>query len=110
MHWPQGEEKSLEEITSASGGSCGSSFIDSNMRALLMEKLKLPADVASSCAVETMMDTFTEKIKVTSNMQWNLSHVNKCQIMYSHILVAMKTNSSLYRLAYYRIVKGPRAR
>ncbi|CDS08435.1 hypothetical protein LRAMOSA09797 [Lichtheimia ramosa] len=63
MHWPEGGEKLLEEITSASGGSCGSSFIDSNMRALLMDKLGLPADIASSCVVENMMDTFTEKIK-----------------------------------------------
>lgn len=75
MHWPEGGEKSLEEITSASGGSCGSSFIDSNMRALLMDKLGLPADIASSCVVENMMDTFTEKIKVVSSLQWSVSHV-----------------------------------
>ncbi|KAI9320171.1 hypothetical protein BX666DRAFT_1920028 [Dichotomocladium elegans] len=56
-------EKRLHEITRGCGGTCGSAYIDNNMRRLVLEKIGLEEDQISSCAFENVMDVFTDKIK-----------------------------------------------
>ena len=59
-----GETRSLKEVTRGCGGTCGSAYIDNNMRQWLLNRLGEYADQISTCTLENVMESFTEKIKV----------------------------------------------
>jgi hypothetical protein len=54
----------LSEVTRGNGAMCGSAFIDQNMSILI--KSKLNNQDIPSCMFEMMMETFIERIKVSS--------------------------------------------
>ncbi|KAI9490489.1 hypothetical protein BDB00DRAFT_837393 [Zychaea mexicana] len=58
-----GETRSLKEITRGSGGTCGSAYIDNNMRQWLLDRLGSYAEHVSTCTLENIMESFVEKIK-----------------------------------------------
>ncbi|KAI7847157.1 hypothetical protein BDC45DRAFT_527034 [Circinella umbellata] len=58
-----GETRSLKEVTRGSGGTCGSAYIDNNMRQWFLNRLGEYADQVSTCTLENVMEVFTEKIK-----------------------------------------------
>ncbi|KAI9280735.1 hypothetical protein BY458DRAFT_500210 [Sporodiniella umbellata] len=55
--------RTLREVTKGHGGTCGSAFIDQNMRRLLTLVLGDTGKDMPVCVFESMMDTFIEKIK-----------------------------------------------
>lgn len=59
-----GEQRALKEVTKGSGDSCGSTFLDLNMRAYLEDRFYHLGKVNDS-AMETMMEAFIDTIKVS---------------------------------------------
>lgn len=59
----QKSPRTLREITKGHGDTCGSAFIDQNMRRFLELRLGDGAKEMPTCVFESMMDTFIEKIK-----------------------------------------------
>ncbi|KAI8148535.1 hypothetical protein BJV82DRAFT_592445 [Fennellomyces sp. T-0311] len=55
--------RTLKEITRGSGGTCGSAYIDNNMRQWLLDRLGSHQGQVSTCTLENIMECFTEKIK-----------------------------------------------
>lgn len=59
-----GPERTLKELTRGHGGTCGSAYIDSNLRQLLFRKLGDCVNDLPACTIENVMEEFTEKVKV----------------------------------------------
>jgi molecular chaperone DnaK (HSP70) len=59
-----GNRRSLKEVTKGQGDSCGSTFLDMRMRDYLKNRFYNHGKV-SDTAMEAMMETFVEAIKVS---------------------------------------------
>lgn len=55
--------RKLKEVTRGHGQSCGSVFLDKNMKELLRSKFKLHTQVVPESALSSMMDEFIDLIK-----------------------------------------------
>ncbi|ORY96856.1 hypothetical protein BCR43DRAFT_458719 [Syncephalastrum racemosum] len=58
-----GSDRTLKELTRGHGGTCGSAYIDSNLRQLLYRKLGDCVNELPACTIENVMEEFTEKVK-----------------------------------------------
>jgi molecular chaperone DnaK (HSP70) len=60
-----GERRALKEVTKGLGDSCGSTFLDIRMREYLKDRFYHHGKV-SDTAMESMMETFIDTIKVNN--------------------------------------------
>lgn len=59
--------RTLKEVTNGHGGSCGSAFLDVNMREYIKAKFSHLGSI-NDTAMEHIMDTFVNIIKVKTNV------------------------------------------